>query len=134
MTQVFSSRFRFPGHTRRVTRELEPIIGPSAAQLKGIASSTRLLGGGLVFACVGFSGWAEATGGGIPGLFAILCGVMFAWVAVVGTRIGRRADKLAHEYVREHLGYDLEGYGSGPSPSGWNRAIERAKRKHSPGF
>jgi hypothetical protein len=87
------------------------------------------VGGCLVFACVAFSGWAEVTGGGIPMVVAILCGVSFGCTAVAGTRLGRRADKLAHDYVREHLGYDLEGYGSGSSPSGWNRAIERARRK-----
>ncbi|MHB1575999.1 MAG: hypothetical protein ACYCX9_05745 [Candidatus Dormibacteria bacterium] len=33
------------------------------------------------------------------------------------------------QIVRKQLGYGIAGYGSVSSPTGWNRAIERARRR-----
>jgi hypothetical protein len=119
----------FPRHTAQVRSRLEGIIGSEAAQAAGEGSSLRILASSIALLGTGMSGWAVAIGGGAPRILAILCGLSFAYVAVVGVRTSGRVGRLARRYVAEHDGLDLHGYGGGSSVSGWQRSIERARKK-----
>jgi hypothetical protein len=118
----------FPGHTAKVRARLAGIIGEDAAQAAGENSSLRILASCIALLTTGMAGWAEYVGGGIPRIVAILCGLLFAYVAVIGVLTGGRVGKLARQYVSDHYGLDLRGYGGGSFASGWQRSIDRARK------
>jgi hypothetical protein len=122
-------RYVFPGHTAKVKQRLEGVIGPEAAQAGGEYSSWRVTSSWFALLTIGLSGWAEAIGGHVPRVLAVVSGLLLLYAAVAGVRAASRMGKLAQRYVAERYGVDLRGTGAGAWASGWERVIDRARKK-----
>lgn len=119
----------FPTHTAKVKQRLEGVIGADAAQAGGEYSSGRLASSWFALLTVGLSGWAEAIGGGIPRVLAVVSGLLLLYAAVAAVMASSRMGKLAQRYVADRYGVDLRGTGAGAQASGWERVIDRARKK-----
>lgn len=122
------AKFIFPKNTARVRDGLLNLVGREAAQQIGECSSLRMLASCLALATIALSGWAVAVGGGVPRILAVLCSLAFLFIAIAGINRSRGVTAAAQAFISQTYGLDLHGYTGGPSPSSWQRNIDRARK------
>lgn len=122
-------RFIFPRRAARVRQSLQGVIGPDAARAGGEYSGLRVATSCFALLTIGFAVWAEAIGGVLPVVLAVASGACLLYAAIAAVMASRRLGRQAQTYVAEHYGVDLRGTGAGAFRVGWERAIDRARRK-----